>query len=334
MEASWADGWLRAAVREAASKPLPHTREELEDFRTLGRAHLLRSLGLEDLPHNHRPPPPAHPSGSASYSGFRLERWVLETRPGVKATVLLYRPEGRGPFPVILNPHGHWPLKKAEPVVQARAIEQARSGFLAVVVDSPGHSWEGDRPVERKALGTHWDFVPTCAGITATGVYVWDLVRTLDFVQTLPFADADRVGITGESGGGTATVYTFAVDRRIRCAVPVVYACSLEDQPDNGCPCNHLPDILSLGDRAHALAIRAPSPVLLLGATDDEEFPPDAMRKTAAKLSEMGRKLGFDDFAGVEIFEGPHTYSEPMRQVALRFFDTHLRPDRPASVRG
>lgn len=325
MDAAWVDRWLREAVQRAASKPLPKSREELADLQASGSLLLRRSLGVDGLWSDSRQPPPAVQTGSADQGGFTLERWVVETQPGVRATVLLYRPKGGERHPVILNPHGHWPLKKAEPVVQARAIEQALCGYLAAVIDSPGFSWEGDRPVERKAMGTHWDFVPTCAGVTATGVYVWDIVRVLDFLESLPYADCTKVGITGESGGGTATVYAFALDGRIRCAVPVVYAASLEVQPDNGCPCNHLPDLLSLGDRAHALALRAPAPVLLIGATDDEEFPPEAVRRTGDKLREMGDRLGFEGWCETALFEGPHTYSEPMRRAALRFFDRHLR---------
>ncbi|MCX7800494.1 MAG: dienelactone hydrolase family protein [Fimbriimonadales bacterium] len=323
MEAARCDPILRSEVVRAASKPLPRSPDEFRAFQAVGRSLVAECLGL-DLAEPASAPRACF-RGASSFGGDRIERWVLETQKGVWASLLLYVPRGRGPFPVVLNPHGHWPWKKQQPLVQQRAITQASEGFLAVVMDSPGASWDRDNPVERKELGTHWDFVPSCAGITATGVYVRDWMRAVDWLETVPAADCGRIGITGESGGGAAAVFAFAVDDRIRCAAPVVYAASLETQPDNGCPCNHLPGLSRLGDRAHALALRAPSPVLLVGATEDPEFPPDAVLLTHGKLADLGQSLGWDGWAEARIFEGPHTYSEGMQRAVLDFLAQNLQ---------
>src|SRR5262249_48315049 len=150
-------------------------------------------------------------------------------------------------------------------------------------------------------------------------------IRALDYLETRPEADMGRVGLTGASGGGLATTYAFAADERFGCAVPVCYATSLEVNPNNGCLCNHVPGTLQIGDRADGLAIRAPAPVLVIGASDDPEFPPEGTKRTGEKLEALWSLLGAPGAARWRIFESGHDYSRPMREAALGFLDLHLR---------
>lgn len=317
--------WLETRVREYASRPPPKPLE-LSGRKDLNRMNLMRGLGLEPAPP--RGPLNARVTGVLQREGYRIEKIAFESRPNFWATAHLYVPAGDGPFPVILNPHGHWAWKKTEPVVQARLISQARHGYVAMIVDSPGGSFEGSRPVERRQQGSHDEWRLAMSVGTTTGLYVWDLMRALDYLETRPEADMTRVGITGASGGGTATVYTFAVDPRIDCAVPVVYATSLAVNPHNGCLCNHVPGTLRIGDRADVLSIRAPAPVLVIGATDDEEFPPAGTMLTGEKLKKLWsleEAPNAADAVNAVVFPGPHDYGKAMRETAMGFFDLHLK---------
>ena len=208
--------------------------------------------------------------------------------------MIFYVPDGPAgsKYPVILNPHGHWAHKKMEPTVQYRLISQALHGYLAFIIDSPGWSGaEGDALFERRYAGCHSDFPLVEGSANATAIYVWDLMRALDYVATRPEADMTRVGLTGASGSGLATMYDFAADQRITCAVPVVYASSLEINPDNGCPCNHVQGTLQIGDRSDVLAIRAPAPLFVIGARQDWEFPPAGTQLTGEKLKKISGSL-------------------------------------------
>lgn len=317
--------FLSRKVLEAASRRLPATTEELEQDKPRRRDVLMKALGLDPLPH--KTPLNARVTGTIRRDGYRIEKLVYESRPGFYVTGHLYLPDGPSGcrFPVILNPHGHWHRKKMEPTVQARLIFQALRGYVALVIDSPGASWEGENLVERAFQGSHWDFPLASAGANATALYVWDLMRGLDYLETRTECDLSRVGITGASGGGLATVYAFAADERIQAAVPVVYATSLEVNPHNGCPCNHVPATLQIGDRADVLAIRAPAPVYVIGATDDPEFPPEGTRRTGEKLKSIWDLYGRADNARWEVLPGPHDYNQAMREKAMGFFDKHLQ---------
>lgn len=319
------NGFLERNVKAAAALPAPASREELDRRRADQRRELFRSLGLDPLPP--RTPLNARVTGVIERPGYRIEKIVFDSRPDFPVTAHLYVPAVPVglKLPVIVNPHGHWGYKKNEPTVQARLIGQALRGFLALVVDSPGFSFEGDKRVERRWAGTHDDLRLTLGSQTATSVYVWDLMRALDYLETRPEADMTKVGITGASGGGLATLWAFAAEPRFTCAVSVVFASSLEINPNNGCLCNHVPGTVRLGDRADVLALRAPAPVLIIGAEEDPEFPAAGMRLSGEKLRRLWSLLGRADDAWLRMFPGGHDYSRPMRETALGFFDKYLR---------
>jgi dienelactone hydrolase len=323
--ASMANAFLEKKVKAAAALPIPATRQELDRRRDGQRRELYRSLGLDPLPP--RTPLNARVTGTIKRRGCRIEKLVFDSRPDFPVTAHLYVPDGPAgrKFPLIVNPHGHWEWKKQEPTVQARLIGQALHGYLAIVVDSPGWSFEGGNRIERRSEGTHDDLRLILGSQNATSVYVWDLMRALDYLATRPEADMSRIGLTGASGGGLATLWAFAADPRYTCAVSVVYASSYEVNPNNGCLCNHVPGSLQIGDRADVLALRAPAPVLIIGAEEDQEFPAKGMRLTGEKLSRLWGLYGKSADAWTRMFPGGHDYSRPMRETALGFFDKYLK---------
>ncbi|MCK6448714.1 MAG: acetylxylan esterase [Planctomycetes bacterium] len=335
--------WLARKMRAACDRPVPPTREAFEVERARRKREFLRSIGLDPLPP--RTPLNARITGTLQRDGYRIEKLVFESRPGMPVTAHLYVPDGLvagggAKLPVIVNPNGHWQHKKSEPTVQARLIHQVKHGYLALAVDSPGHSFEGDAKIERRGAGTHFDPRLIAGSTTADTIFVWDLMRALDYLETRPEADMTRVGITGTSGGGHATMFAFAADERFACAVPCCYPSSFLDGWDNGCDCNHVPGYVQVGDRADVLGIRAPAPVFVIGATDDDEFPARGTQRTGEKLAAQWKLFGAEERAWCRLFEGGHDSSQPMREAALGFFDLHLKgvgdgspvPEAPAET--
>ena len=319
------NAFLDRKVKSAAALPSAASREEFDRRREAQRRELFRCLGLEPLPP--RTPLNARVTGVIERPGYRIEKVVFESRPNFPVTAHLYVPDAAAgrKLPVIVNPHGHWGYKKQEPTVQSRLIGQAVHGYLALVVDSPGSSFEGDRRIERRSAGTHDDLRLILGSQNATSVYVWDLIRALDYLATRPEADMSRIGLTGASGGGLATMWAFAAEPRFTCAASVVYASSLEINPQNGCLCNHVPGSLQLGDRADVFGLRAPAPVLIIGAEEDREFPAKGMRLTDEKLRRLWGLFGKSEDAWLRMFPGGHDYSRPMRETAMGFFDKYLK---------
>ncbi|MEX2243260.1 MAG: prolyl oligopeptidase family serine peptidase [Fimbriimonadaceae bacterium] len=319
------NAWLKAEVVKAAKRARPTSRDAFEIERQRRKKELLRSLGMDPMPE--KTPLNARTTGTLLRTGYRIEKIVFESRPGFYVTAHVYAPypptNTRGP--VIVNVNGHWAHKKNEDRVQLRAAFQAIRGYVAIAIDSPGHSFEGNSLIERRAQGNHNDWFLVQGGSNATGYYVWDVVRALDYMATRSDTDMTKVGITGASGGGLATLYAFAADDRFTAAAPVVYMASMELAPDNGCLCNHVPGTMQIGDRSDILAIQAPKPVFILGAQDDPEFPPNATTLTIAKLKAEWDLFNRQGVVHGKIYDGPHDYNQEMREAVVGFFDWYLR---------
>ena len=314
---------LEDAVRDFAS------RRPIEDVEQR-RAALLKCLGLHPLPP--RTPLNAVVRSNDNFEGYSIEKVSFESRPGIHVTGHLYRPVGDGPFPVVLSPHGHWAFKKSEPVVQARAIGLALMGIACLVVDSPGYSCDLNPFNERASMGPHEDWFMSMSA-PLQGIYVWDLMRAIDYLETRSDIDAKRVGVTGASGGGTVSVYLFGAEPRLTCAVPVCAVISMELQPKNGCLCNHVPGILRLGDRTDILSIGAPRPLMIIGATIDWEFPQAAQERAYEKLRKAHSAYKSEDNLRIVTIEGPHDYNRRMREAMYAFFAQHLLGEDRRSFR-
>ena len=329
--------WLASRMRAAVSRPEPATKEAFETERARRKHEFMRCIGLDPLPE--RTPLNAKIVGTLERDDYTIEKLVFESRPGFPVTAKVYVPKKRdgARLPVIVNPNGHWEHKTNEPTEQMRLVDEVRAGYLAVAVDSPGHSFEGDAKIERRGAGTHFDPRLIAGSTTADTIFVWDLMRALDYLATRPDADMTRVGITGVSGGGHATMFAFAADERFACAVPACYPSSFEDCWDNGCDCNHVPGYVQVGDRADVIGIRAPAPVFVIGAQDDPEFPASGTQRTGEKLRAQWKLFGAEDKAWCKLYAGGHDYNQPMREAALGFFDLYLKkkgdgapvPERP-----
>ncbi|HVT11202.1 MAG TPA: acetylxylan esterase [Fimbriimonadaceae bacterium] len=319
-----ANKFLRDRVIALSTRPTPPNLVAFEKLRVERKKELMKSLGLDPMPP--KTPLDARITGTIQRNGYHIEKLVFESRPKFYVTGHVYVPDGpHGKLPVIVNVNGHWAHKKDEDRIQLRCAFQATQGYIAIAIDSPGWSFEGNNLIERRAEGNHndWDLVE--GGSNTTGYYVWDAIRALDYMATRPDTDMKHVGLTGASGGGLTTLYTFAADDRYSAAVPVVYMASLQLAPDNGCLCNHVPGTCQIGDRSDVIAIQAPKPVYIMGAQNDGEFPPDATRLTAAKMKESWKLFGKDGDVYVQIFGGGHDYNQLMREASIGFFDKYLK---------
>lgn len=320
-----ANKFVRDRVIQMARQPTAPNVSAFEKLRKTRKKELMRALGLDPMPA--KTPLNARVTGTIQRNGYHIEKVVFESRPKFYVTCHVYVPDtlNKAKLPIIVNVNGHWAHKKDEDRIQLRAAFQATQGYIAIAVDSPGWSFEGKSLIERRPEGDHNDFTLVQGGTNTTGYYVWDTIRALDYMATRNDTDMTRIGITGASGGGLGTLYTFAADDRYTAAVPVVYMASMELAPDNGCLCNHVPATSQIGDRSDVIAIQAPKAVYLMGAQNDGEFPPDATRLTAKKMQETWNLFGKKDDVYVQIFGGGHDYNQLMREASIGFFNKYVK---------
>jgi dienelactone hydrolase len=190
------------------------------------RSTLWRLIGGEP----ERTPLNARTTGSFERDRYRVEKVVYESRPGLFVSANLYIPkQGAGPFPAVLFQSGHYEEGKAYPNYQRFCQGLAQLGFVVLAFDPMG---QGERVAYPNASGTRSRLpdvdsehtVPgkqmLLYGDTATRFQLWDAMRSMDYLLSLPYVDAKRVGTTGHSGGGTLTMLLAAADDRLAAAAP------------------------------------------------------------------------------------------------------------------
>ena len=288
-------------------------KETWETRKAALRASLLEKLNLSPMP----PKTDSEPiyTEKRSYDGYTVENVALEIIPGYWLSGSLYRPtEGQAPYPVIASPHGHLDVGRLDPNNQYRAATLARMG--AIVFSYSMFAWiEDETPLKRA------DHRNPISGTIQT----LSSIRVLDFLTSLPDADASRVGMTACSGGGTQTFLATALDDRVTVPVPVVMVSSYFF---GGCPCESgLPIHTVEGGTCNAeiAAMAAPRPMLLVSDTQDwTKNTPEVEYPYIKKIYEY---YGAGDKLENVHLDEPHDYGPSKRAAMYPFMAKYLGLD-------
>ncbi len=255
----------------------PATKEAWEKRARSLREHILVSMGL--WPNPARSPLNAEITHRVERDGYSIENVRFQSLPGFYVTGNLYRPAGGGsgadgadgddpgdgPRPAILNPHGHWTEGRLnhEPdgSIPARCINFALQGYVAFAWSMAGYN-----DSTQLAHRTFGDNRKQLWGLSLMGLQLWNGMRSVDFLQSLPDVDNSRIACTGASGGGTQTFMLTAVDDRVRAAAPVNMVSA---HMQGGCICENGPNLRIDTNNMEIAALAAPRPLLLVSATGD-----------------------------------------------------------------
>lgn len=252
-----------------------HTLQQWKKERPLIRRELAYMLGLDPMP----PRTPLHVeiTGTLERPGGRIEKLVYQSMPGLYVTGNLYIPkQGKRPFPTVLYLCGHLPDPYGAKVpYQRHAMWFAQHGYVCLILDTLEF---GEVPGIHHGLYDQnmWQWLSL--GYTPAGVEVWNAMRGLDYLQTLPWVDMHRIAITGESGGGAMTWYTAALDDRVAVAVPALSTWTAGSQValrgvQQNCDGIYYPNIYEQ-DFSIVGALIAPRPLKIISARRDIMFPP------------------------------------------------------------
>jgi dienelactone hydrolase len=290
------------------------------------RAHVLASAGL--LPFPDRTPLRPSVFGEVTRSGYRVSKVYFESLPGFFVTGNLYRPDGDGPFPAVLSPHGHWTYGRLENTQTtsgpARAIGLARLGFVVFSYDMVGYNDSQQLPHTFGSRREHlW-------GLSLAGLQLWNGIRALDFLETLPYVRRDALAATGESGGGSQTFLLAAVDPRVKVAVPVNMI-SLHMQ--GGCLCENPPGLRVDATNVDIAATIAPRPMLMISATGD--WTAETMEVEYPAMRGVYELFGAADRVQAVRMTAEHNYNKDSREAMYAWMARWLQapPDTKSDTR-
>lgn len=284
------------------------TLEEWTARRTIIQNGILRNLGLEPLPKRTELNPILH--SLREYKDYTVQNLYFQSIPGIYITGNLYAPlKSDRPRPVMLIPHGHFKLGRFEPDFQHLAATLARMGVVAMTYDMIGYNDNRHDKHEIKHSGTF---------------QLWNSIRVLDFLLSLPNVNSNYVGITGASGGATQAFLLTAVDSRIRLSIPAVMVSS---SFYGGCVCESgLPihrDSMYSTNNAEIAAICAPRPQLLISIGRDwTRFTP--MREFPYLKSIYRHYNAESQVENIHLIKERHNYGPRKRQGAYQFIAKHF----------
>ncbi|MEW6746879.1 MAG: dienelactone hydrolase family protein [Planctomycetota bacterium] len=285
------------------------------------RLALRRALGW-DRPYGSCPLD-ARVLGETDRGDHRLLRITYQSLPGFVVPANLYLPAGPPPpWPAVVIPVGHWSRGKADPALQAQAVDFARTGIAALVPESLGH---GERA---NALNGHdLAFSLLLSGRAARGIMIYELTRALDYLESRPDIDGRHLGACGSSAGGLDSWILAAVEERVKATAPVAFVTGYRDffeRRARQCPCVYLPGLARAMDQSAVIALTAPRPFLLVCATHDPLFPVEGSRRMVEEARPVYELLGESE--KLEIFESNagHAHNREMRERITGFMRYHL----------
>ena len=260
---------------------------------------------------------------------YRREKFVFTSRPGVSVLGYLLTPAGaRPPLPVVICVPGHG--RGVDDIVgiddEGRdrtdkagyahdfAIQAVEHGLAAVAIEPLGFGCRRDPTAKKKGLGTS-SCQPAAGaallfGETMIAWRIYDVMRTVDWIQTRRELDAARVGSMGISGGGTCTLFAAALEPRIRAAMVSGYLNTFRDSilSLSHCMDNYVPGILNWAEMYDIAGLIAPRPLFSESGERDNIFPVEASRASFARVKKIYEVFGAGDRVEQETFDAGHIF--------------------------
>jgi dienelactone hydrolase len=175
---------------------------------------------------------------------------------------------------------------------------------------------------------------------------VWDNMRGLDLLASLPFVDDQKMGAIGHSLGGHNAVFTAVFDERLKVVVSNCGLDSFSDyyggdernwQPGKGwCQTRYMPKLAQYRGRLtdipfdfhEFIGALAPRHVLIIAPKRDSNFRADSVDRIAASAKKVYELFGDADRLRVEHPDCGHDFPPEIRTTAYKFIDGVLKPDR------
>jgi len=342
----------------------------LADIRTKGdwlkavprlRQEYFQMLGLWPMPEKTSLKPVV--TGIHTEDEFTVEKVQFQSSPGLYVTGNLYLPRRRtGKVPAVLYVCGHGNVVVQEmrdgrmvPVSYGSKAHYhyhpvwfAQNGYACLAIDTLQLG-----EIEGIHHGTYnrgmwwWQ----CLGYTPAGIECWNAIRALDYLETRPEIDGNKLGVTGRSGGGATSWWIAAADERIKCAVPVAGIADLQAHLLEGivprvkpgvitghCDCMYFYNLYQW-DFTQLIALCAPRAVMLGNSDEDPIFPVPGYQRMVPKVKEIYGLMGASEKFALLETKGIHVDTVELRNGInswmnrwLKGIDGPSAPERPVKL--
>jgi dienelactone hydrolase len=272
-----------------------------------------------------------------------IEKLLFTAEPGAEVPAYFCVPrDARPPYPTFICLQGH-------------STGMHNSIAVAAADETAPIRVEGDRDfalgcmrrgmaalcIEQRAFGQRAEPKPsahesahlTCysaamhalqLGRTLLGERVYDVDRAIDYLAGRDDIDMKRLGVMGNSGGGTTSLFAAALLPRLSAAMPSCYFCTFADSimSIHHCLCNYVPGLGTVAEMSDIAGLIAPRPVVMVNGSTDAIFPIAAARRAFRDLKTIYRAAGAADRCRHVIAEGGHRfYADAAWPVMMQMVD-------------
>ena len=268
--------------------------------------------------------------GTVKGEGYTIEKLIYYSRPDFPVTANLYVPDNARPgkTPTVLHLLGHALDGKSCGEYQSVGISLARKGCMVLMPDPLGQG-------ERISFPTRPDHQNTrehnllnrrliSMGDNVGAWRIYDAIRGVDLLLERPETDPERLGVVGNSGGGTMTTLVNAVEPRLKAAAPNCYITTWQRLVENELPVDGEQIVPGFGadggEMADLLILKAPNPLLIMGEKDDF-FDIRGTRETYEELKRIYTILGVPERVRLFVGENSHGFKYHGRRAAYGFFN-------------
>jgi dienelactone hydrolase len=280
-------------------------------------------------------------TGTVKKDGFRIEKVIYESMPGLYVTAAMFIPEGRGTKPAIIQVSGHGFAAFRSAGNQRSIYNLVKKGFIVLAIDPLGQG-ERIQYLDHTEQASQWSS-PTgehsyfgnqmfINGISPIRYFVWDGIRGVDYLLTRKEVDSERIGIYGCSGGGTQATFIAAFDERIKAAVIGCYITGfrrlLESIGPQDAEQNIYHGIKHGITHADLLQVRAPKP-LLISSTTQDFFSIQGAIETYKEVKETYRAFGMEYNIAHVTDDAGHGFHGTITDLYEFFQDVFNLPGRP-----
>ena len=299
-------------------------RAEYDEYRKEMHKRMMSAMG--DWPE--RTPLNARTVATVRKDGYRIEKVLFESMPGLFVTANLFVPDGEGKRPAIVMSCGHADEGKDCGIYLRACVIAVKQGFVALMYDP----YEQGERREFPGIGSthHHNIIGVKASLLGWSMPMlrtWDGMRAVDYAESRPEVDRDRIGFMGQSGGGTMTALMTAADWRLKATAPSCYLTSLRHLCESMGPqdaeqnifgqltfgLNHTGYVL-LPDTKVAVTCRFRDMFSIYGTLD--------LFRTVRTLAS---KLGTADHYAINSAPGPHGWTESTETASVDWMRAWLK---------
>jgi len=249
---------------------------------------------------------------------YTLQEIEINTTPGRRMKVLLTLPKGlKGPYPGVVCIHGHssnrYAVYDAASGYRGFATALAENGYVTIAADVGQHTvYEKNR--------------------TLMGERLWDMMRCVDYLESLSDVDKSRIGCGGLSLGGEMAMWLGAMDNRVAATVSAGFLTVMDHMEQNHCMCWKFDGLRELVDFADIYSLIAPRPLLCQNGLKEppSQFYVPIARKAMSEIAVIYGDFKCSDRASLQVHEEGHVIH---MASLMAFFEKHLRGERKLELR-